>query len=158
MRILTVKQPWAWAIVHAGKDVENRGRNLAGDYRGPLAIHAGLGFDFDAALSSPAMDAARDRELLTADALEAMRWDQHGVIIGVVDLVSVHLNTQAEGCIPSKQRPGFLRPCSEWSEPLTWHLCLSNPRQLSTPIPWKGSLGMLTLPDHTTQQIQEQLT
>lgn len=33
MRILTVRQPWAWAIIHGGKDVENRTRNVAGDYR-----------------------------------------------------------------------------------------------------------------------------
>ena len=40
MRILTVRQPWAWAIIHGGKDVENRVRNIAGDYHGPIAIHA----------------------------------------------------------------------------------------------------------------------
>lgn len=45
MRILTVRQPWAWAIVHGGKDVENRTRNIAGAYRGPVAIHAGMRFD-----------------------------------------------------------------------------------------------------------------
>ena len=39
MRVLTVRQPWAWAIIHGGKDVENRTRNLAGAYRGPVAIH-----------------------------------------------------------------------------------------------------------------------
>jgi hypothetical protein len=30
MRALTVRQPWAWAIVHGGKDIENRTRNIAG--------------------------------------------------------------------------------------------------------------------------------
>ena len=24
MKALTIKQPWAWAIIHAGKDIENR--------------------------------------------------------------------------------------------------------------------------------------
>ena len=38
MKILTVKQPWAWAIFHAGKDVENR--KWIPKYRGPLGIHA----------------------------------------------------------------------------------------------------------------------
>lgn len=47
MRILTVRQPWAWAIIHGGKDVENRVRNIAGDYRGPIAIHVGLQHDHD---------------------------------------------------------------------------------------------------------------
>lgn len=40
MRAITVQQPWAWAIFN-GKGVENRTRNIAGKYRGPLAIHAG---------------------------------------------------------------------------------------------------------------------
>mgnify|MGYP001137357808 FL=1 len=42
MRAITVRQPWAWAIVFGQKDVENRSRNIAGRYRGPVAIHAGL--------------------------------------------------------------------------------------------------------------------
>ena len=40
MRALTVRQPAAWAIIYAGKDVENRTRSL-GPYRGPVAIVAG---------------------------------------------------------------------------------------------------------------------
>jgi hypothetical protein len=47
VKALTVQQPWAWAIVHGGKDVENRSRNLAGSYRGPVAIHAGKREDED---------------------------------------------------------------------------------------------------------------
>ena len=39
MRALTVKQPWAWAILYAGKDIENRGWRTR--YRGPLVIHSG---------------------------------------------------------------------------------------------------------------------
>lgn len=39
MKCLTVRQPWAWLIIHAGKDIENR--TWATRYRGPLAIHAG---------------------------------------------------------------------------------------------------------------------
>jgi hypothetical protein len=44
MRALTVRQPWAWAIPHAGKDVENRtwtNRFVTGT----IAIHAGYGLD-----------------------------------------------------------------------------------------------------------------
>jgi hypothetical protein len=36
---LTMHQPWAWAAIYGGKDVENRRRRTA--YRGPLLIHAG---------------------------------------------------------------------------------------------------------------------
>jgi hypothetical protein len=40
MKALTVRQPWAWAIVHGTKRIENRSRHFS--HRGPLLIHAGL--------------------------------------------------------------------------------------------------------------------
>lgn len=40
-RALSIRQPWAWAIVHVGKDVENR--NWPTRYRGPVLIHAAKG-------------------------------------------------------------------------------------------------------------------
>jgi hypothetical protein len=39
VKALTMRQPWAWATIYGGKDVENRRRRTA--YRGPLLIHAG---------------------------------------------------------------------------------------------------------------------
>jgi hypothetical protein len=40
MKALTVCQPWAWAIIHAPKRIENRTWRTS--HRGPLAVHAGL--------------------------------------------------------------------------------------------------------------------
>ena len=43
---LSVRQPWAWAILHAGKDVENRSAHsvrAGGMAPGPIAIHAAAG-------------------------------------------------------------------------------------------------------------------
>jgi hypothetical protein len=40
---LSVRQPWAWAIIHAGKDIENRmwrRPNPGLNFRGPVCIHA----------------------------------------------------------------------------------------------------------------------
>lgn len=42
---LTIKQPWAGAIVDLQKSPENRSWDTG--YRGPLAIHAGKGWDRD---------------------------------------------------------------------------------------------------------------
>lgn len=39
MKALTVLQPWAWALVHGPKRIENRSRPIS--HRGPLVIHAG---------------------------------------------------------------------------------------------------------------------
>ncbi|WP_292721956.1 DNA cytosine methyltransferase [Nostoc sp. JL34] len=38
MKALSVRQPWAWAIIHALKNVENRGWPI--NYRGDILIHA----------------------------------------------------------------------------------------------------------------------
>lgn len=41
MKALSIRQPWAWAIIHAGKDIENRSWGTS--YRGPMLIHAAKG-------------------------------------------------------------------------------------------------------------------
>jgi len=75
MRALTVRQPWAWAIIHGGKDIENRtwtNRHATGR----IAIHAGMGLDsFD--------DVPRGARRPKSGELV------HGAIIGVVDVVEV---------------------------------------------------------------------
>ena len=46
MKALTVIQPWAWAIAHAGKRVENRTWGPPRDVIGQrIAIHAGRRLD-----------------------------------------------------------------------------------------------------------------
>lgn len=43
---LSVRQPWAWAIVHAGKNIENRSWQAVNhglNVRGPICIHASKG-------------------------------------------------------------------------------------------------------------------
>jgi len=54
MLALSIRQPWAWAIIHAGKDVENRSENIARRAERlvgqTVLIHAGKTFyedDFD---------------------------------------------------------------------------------------------------------------
>src|SRR5262245_15474210 len=74
-RALTVRQPWAWAIIPAGKDIENRPgtRRLAS---GTIGIQAGMGLDSPNRLPRGAKK-PRSEDLI------------HGAIIGVVDIVGV---------------------------------------------------------------------
>lgn len=44
IKTISIRQPWAWAIIHAGKPVENR--SWPSKYLGPLLIHASKTFDF----------------------------------------------------------------------------------------------------------------
>lgn len=43
MRALSIQQPWAWAIINAGKDIENR--NWPTNVRGRVLVHAGKKID-----------------------------------------------------------------------------------------------------------------
>lgn len=156
MRVLTVRQPWAWAIIHGGKTVENRARNIAGDYRGPVAIHVALREDVNAfsdlnSPSMPALDAAADAWLNELTPKEAARahstpWHMnHGRLIGVVDLVDAHHTGPFEGeCWHDDNT--VTDWCSPWSEMGAHHLVLANPRALDVPIPWKGALGLRNAP------------
>ncbi len=147
-RILTVRQPWAWAIIHGGKNVENRVRNIAGEYRGPVLIHAARG-------KTAELDERQERLLLAADEDErgciAAWLDGEpiagGIILGVVDLVDVH---RAEGTdqgitadmIRSDGRYALNGACSPWAEANAHHLVFENPRALDEPIPYRGALGL----------------
>lgn len=164
MRVLTVRQPWAWAIIHGGKDVENRTCNLAGSWRGPVAIHVAVKnapsrMLWDEPLKSVAAEHFWDD--LPAGARRPW-WDNHGLIIGVVDLVGVH---RASGCyeraVLTKSQylisgeyhnppvlggePGHEVYCSPWAQNTVdeYHLVFKNPRPLTSPVgPVKGRLGL----------------
>lgn len=45
MKALSIKQPWAWAIINLGKDVENR--DWPTKFRGKFLIHTGKKVDQD---------------------------------------------------------------------------------------------------------------
>ncbi|MXM66099.1 hypothetical protein GR925_22270 [Streptomyces sp. HUCO-GS316] len=75
LRVLSIRQPWAWAIFHAGKDIENRGWMT--DYRGTIAIQAG---------KNPAPGA---REKLHAMGIDVPDSLPTCVVLGVVDLADI---------------------------------------------------------------------
>ena len=45
MKALSIRQPWAWLILHAGKDIENR--DWPARFRGRFLIHASKGMTQD---------------------------------------------------------------------------------------------------------------
>lgn len=113
MKVLTVRQPWAGAIVFQGKDVENRTRRT--NYRGVLAIHASKRHDYDAAEQLVDIRGGLDQHNIFG-------W---GHILGTVRLID---------CIQDST--------SEWAQPGLWHWVLTDPIPFSTPIPAVGRLGL----------------
>jgi hypothetical protein len=90
---LSVRQPWAWAIIHAAKDIENRtwqAVNHGLKKRGRIAIHASKG------MGKEEYEDARDfiNEILAASPDFGMRCPAaidllRGGIVGSVDVVDV---------------------------------------------------------------------
>lgn len=163
MRVLTVKQPWAWAIIHGDKDVENRVRSL-GPYRGPIAVHVSKRVARDVIEAPPrVLTRAVGTWRLNGGAFGKFPWTEHlGHIIGVVDLVNVHhgLNTEPNRmrAVRSCFQPGKpYGPCSPWAMPDHHHLALTNPRLLTRPIPATGRLALWRPDDALLTAITEQL-
>ncbi len=157
MKALTVRQPWAWAIVHGGKDVENRVQ--AWSYRGPLAIHAAATWSDDGA-ASPVVrravwdfygtEAPLDQPLFRSP--ESPR--TFGAIIGVVDLINVHVSarTATGTCCSSAWAQYAEGP----TKPVV-HLRVENPRPLPRPVIARGQLGLWTPNADTLAAIREQV-
>ncbi len=123
MIALSIRPPWAWAIIHAGKDVENRSRRS--HFRGRFLVHASLEMspgDFEHA--TQALAAAGEEDLLPREDEFAT-----GGIIGSVELVEV-----AEQCD------------SPWYAPGSFAWVLRNPRPLPF-IPCRGQRNWFHVPD-----------
>lgn len=83
---LSVRQPWAWAIIHAGKDIENRSWQAVNhglSKRGRIAIHAAKGMTREEYVE--ASEFMRQLHIECPAALDLLR----GGIIGSVEVIDV---------------------------------------------------------------------
>jgi hypothetical protein len=125
MKALSIRQPWAWAIIAGHKKYENRIWETS--YRGPLLIHAGRAFYEDEYRS--VLKRAR-RDSFTVPDREAF---ERGGIIGLVDLVDI--------VTKAKRDPWF-------AGPFGWRL--ENPRPLLF-TPWTGQQKLFNVPDEAIE-------
>lgn len=154
MRALTVRQPWAWAIAHGGKRVENRSQLWR--YRGPFAVHAAAHWSPGGEVSPlvhAAAVAARDAGVI-ASTIDVVRgWGvPYRAVVAVAELLDVHPDA---GC------------CEPWGEH-TWvgdgdevhtvvHLVLGDVRALTVPVPVGGALGLWTLPPDVEAAVMREI-
>lgn len=85
IKALSVKQPWSHAIVHLGKDLENRPRSHS--YRGLLLIHASAGMPVDYYAEADAFihrACAATGVRNTTPSISAL---QRGGIVGICEMV-----------------------------------------------------------------------
>jgi len=136
MKAISIRQPWAWAILHAGKDIENR--DWPTRFRSTVAVHAAKGMTGEEWAS--AVHYICDRTLLTVHSLpDALRNPVRSAIVGLVDIVD---------CVTRSDSPWFQGE---------YGFVLANPRPLKTPIPCRGALNFWDVPASIVEQIKEQL-
>jgi hypothetical protein len=116
VKCLSVRQPWAWLIIHGGKNVENRTWKYPPKYRGRLYIHASQGIDLTG------YSVRGVKKIPSPDQIE------RGGLIGYVDFIGVN--------DPKCNSP--------WAEPGLMHLDLINPVPICF-FPCKGQLGIFNV-------------
>lgn len=126
IKTITIDALWAWAILHAGKRVENRSWSTS--HRGKLAIHAG---------ATRKRDAATRKELRAMGIVpptdeEIEHW--RGAIVGVVDLVAVFTAADLRCDLFASE---FAAQQAQWiSGPQCW--VLDHVKALPSPIAMPG--------------------
>lgn len=130
---LSIRQPYAWAIVEGWKDVENR--SWSTKRRGTIAVHASTNFprvDYEDFVTETWELIRSQVASNTAPAYEDFPL---GAFVGLVDIVD---------CVERHRSLWFDGP---------FGFVLANPRTLREPIPYKGALNFWKVPDAIADRI-----
>lgn len=122
MKALSIRQPWAWLILNAGKDIENR--DWPTKVRGRVLVHAGRGMTHDE-YDSAAWTLSGIRPDIQLPPLKAL---ERGGIVGSVQII---------GCIEKSDSRWFFG---------RYGFALHDPRPLPF-TPYRGELGFFNVPD-----------
>lgn len=128
LKAISVRAPWWWAILHAGKDIENR--DWPTKFRGKVLLHASKWW----CLSDVSDDTETVRDIYRSAGGEPsdtgltyrMMRDAGGCIVGSVEIVD---------CVGRSPSPWFFG---------RYGFVLRNPIAFAEPIPCRGALGFFT--------------
>ncbi len=128
-KALSIRAPWWWLILHAGKDIENR--DWPTNFRGTVYVHASKWWKLDE-VADDMMEAIAIHEGSGVGSGKVVTYremkDCGGCIVGTVEIVD---------CVSDS--------LSEWFFG-DYGFVLSNPVAFAIPIPCKGALGLFTVP------------
>lgn len=125
---LSVKQPWAWAIMDGRKRIENRSKRTQVHLRERIAIHSSK----RPVSNLKSLAAMLEDEATRQDCLDS----PHGAILGTVEIVD---------CVDFSDDPAFVGPFG-------W--VLARPRRLRKPIPARGAPGFWPIPPHIARRLR----
>lgn len=127
MKALSIRQPWAWAILNAGKDIENR--DWPTNFRGTIFLHASKGctrFEYE--------DCAETVHVIRPDlTMPPLKELERGGIVGTVEIVD---------CVSEHPSPWFFG---------AYGFVLCNPKPLPFR-PYTGMLGFFEVASNTTEK------
>ena len=131
MKVLSVRQPWAYLIVAGYKDIENR--KWYTNHRGPLLIHASKGVDPDDFMP-------KQRAYIESAGIVIPEDLPRGAIVGSVNLTAVRWSSQGyDGASRFYTAPdNYSNP---WFEG-PYGFEMADAVQFHQPIPYRGSLGI----------------
>jgi hypothetical protein len=128
---ISIRQPWAWLILHGGKDIENR--NWPTKFRGRILVHAAKGMTRDewaAAWDFAAGSGASPKALAAGVKFDNI---DRGGIVGSVELVD---------CVRESASRWFVGD---------YGFVLRDPRPLPF-IHYRGMLGIFGVPESVVAQ------
>lgn len=129
MKALSIRAPWPWFILYAGKDIENRVWHAS--YKGPLLIHVSRWWD-EAEVREDFAFAKKIAEAsgvaLPPVTLRQLR-EAGGSLVGRVRIT---------GCSRASISPWFFGP---------WGFGLADPMPLVQPVPCRGARGFFDVSD-----------
>jgi hypothetical protein len=127
MKALSVRAPWWWYILHAGKDIENR--DWSTRVRGRVLIHASKWWN-----EREVHEAICHANMIAeASSIERqripMRRSDCGFLVGSVEIID---------CVAQSSSPWFMGD---------YGFVLRDPLIFAKLIPFKGALGFFGVPD-----------
>lgn len=125
MRAISIRQPWAWLIIHGGKDIENRSWRTS--FRGRVLVHAAAGMTRDEWISAWGFARGTGADRKAFDAGLAMSNIDRGGIVGSVYIAD---------CVTESASRWFTGP---------FGFVLRNPHPLPF-FPMRGRLGFFEAP------------
>lgn len=149
MKALTLIRPWCWAIMHAGKDVENRvWRPPPGVVGKFIAIHSGASFDVDAAtfIQEVMLDGGAAEFDFNDEEWPGKR------IVGVARVASV-----IGGGQPEPPYPLNLHLLSDWYNPPQFGWVLNSVIALDEPVECLGAQKLWTVAPGTADKVMDAL-
>jgi hypothetical protein len=156
---LTVHHPWAWALLHGGKTVENRTWKLG--YQGPLWLHAGKTWN-KAGESSPLVQTAWQEHIGATLALSRPLGAEDvllgpgstlicsGAVLALLEVTGCH---HADNCASERTQ----ELCSPWAARGQYHIEVRVIAGLPSPVPCNGQRKLWALPPKVEQDARAQL-